>query len=164
MTDPAAPLAIIRWTKEELPEGIHLLLAEAVAEGYAWMSRFLPEWTQRPFLEAGEGLFLAMEDTTPIAMAVLSFDHLAGEADTGRLRFIFVSNAARRRGLAERLVQACLARAGHRWARITLHTDNAIAARLYQRYGFSPASDNPRNTHHLIIAGNTSGAPEGAAP
>src|SRR5271163_1856376 len=35
---------------------------------------------------------------------------------------------------------------------LRLHTDNAFAARLYERHGFQPAGSNPRATHTMALA------------
>src|SRR5271169_3789953 len=71
---------------------------------------------------------------------------------TGRLRFIYVRQTARRRGIADRMVGDCLALARGRWRTLRLHTDNAFAARLYERHGFQPSASNPRATHTMALA------------
>lgn len=141
-----API-IVRWDRPELPEGLADLLSEALAEGMAWISTFPDEWARRPFLDAGEALLVALWDGRPVAMAAISLDGLAEDPDTGRLRYVFVGAAARRKGLAEALVRECLAIADTRWRRVTLHTDNPVAAALYGRFGFVPVSGGGRVTH-----------------
>lgn len=144
---------IVRWDRPELPEGLAGLIAEAEAQGSAWIATFAEEWRRRPFLDAGEALFVALRDGRPVAMAVVSKDGLIADPDTGRLRYIFVSAAARRQGLAEALVRACLAVADTRWRRLTLHTDNPVAAALYGRYGFVAVEGGGRVTHERVRAG-----------
>lgn len=141
---------IVRWTETALPPALTELLAEAAAAGVEWLQHFLPEWERRAFLDEGEGLFLALRDDVPVAMAVISRDGLADDADTGRLRYIFVSAAARRQGLAEAMVRLALERGDGRWRRLTLHTDNPVAAALYRRYGFVETSESPRSTHERV--------------
>ena len=149
MNERDAAIEIFAWVEAELPPDLDALLAEADATGHDWSTGFLPAWRERPFTEAGEALFLAREDDALLAMAVISADPFVADDATGRLRYIYVREAARRRGLAERLVRHCLARADGRWTRLRLHTDNPLAARLYARYGFRPAPNEPRATHVL---------------
>jgi ribosomal protein S18 acetylase RimI-like enzyme len=84
-------------------------------------------------------------------MAVISADPFVDDATTGRLRFIYIRETARRQGLADRLVRDCLALASGRWRTLRLHTDNVVAARLYERYGFQPFASDPHATHTMSI-------------
>jgi ribosomal protein S18 acetylase RimI-like enzyme len=138
---------IVRWTDDALPADVEALVAEAVAEGYDWIGTLPDDWRARPFRDAGEALFLAREGQDLLAMAVISRDPFVADAVTGRLRYIYVRATARRRGLAERFVRACLDRAEGRWRRLRLHTSNSGAAALYARYGFRPDGADPRSTH-----------------
>lgn len=144
---------IVRWAEPALPDGVEALIADATAEGFAWAAGFPADWRARPFLEEGEALFLARDGGALAAMAVLSADPFVANGETGRLRYIYVRGAARRRGLAERLVILCLERARGRWGRLRLHTDNPNAAALYERHGFRPSGEDPRATHVLDPVG-----------
>lgn len=138
---------ILRWESAALPEIARPLIAEAITAGYPWMGALEPEWHKRPFLEAGEGLFLVMEGGEALGMAAIRRDPLAEDIITGRLCFIFVSDRARKRGLAQALVKACLNRGDTRWKTVTLHTDNPVAAALYRRHGFTRVQAGARTTH-----------------
>lgn len=138
---------VIRWSEATLPAELATLLVEADAAGVEWLSSFTPEWDRRPFLEIGEGLFLAFVGAVPVSMAVISKDGLVDDPDAGRLRYIFVREMARRQGMAEELVRAALAESDKRWRRVTLHTDNPVAASLYVRYGFRASIESARVTH-----------------
>lgn len=133
-----------------LPAGAAALMDEAVATGHAWAATFKQEWTTRPFVEPGEGLFLASADDDPVAMAVISADPFAIGRDTGRLRYIYVRHDFRRRGIAEHLLRSCLARGRDRWRVVRLHTENDAAARLYESYGFVRSTAETRATHVLV--------------
>ena len=150
---------VARWPDPELPGELTPLLAEARDAGVEWMSSFTPEWMERAFLDPGEGLFLARRGSRLLAMAVVSRDGLVGDPDTGRLRYIFVSAAARREGIADALVRACIATADTRWRRLTLHTDNPAAAALYLRHGFIATGEVPRITHQRFNLAPTKTAP-----
>lgn len=147
MDQPISQIEIIRWSDPVLPPGLDLLLQEAIETDNAWAADFRPAWDAKPFIGDGEALFLAFESGRLLAMAAISADPFVSDDVTGRLRFIYVLVSARRRGLADRLVAACLARAAGTWKRLRLHTDSPVAARLYERYGFRPARDEWRATH-----------------
>lgn len=138
---------ISRWDSPALPHDLWPLLAAAQVASIDWMANFAPEWQRRPFLDRGEGLFVARRGDALSGMAVVSKDGLVDEPDTGRLRYVFVHPEARRLGLAEALVSACLREADMRWQRLTLHTDNPAAEALYLRFGFVPTGETGRVTH-----------------
>lgn len=164
MADGYRKIDIVRWIEADLPETVSALISEAVDTGHVWASDFHAAWRTRPFLGRGEALLLASDEHQLLAMAVISADPHVEDPDTGRLRFIYVRRSARRQGLADRLVIACLERAGNRWRRIRLHTDSPVAARLYERYGFRPAGADPRATHILELSDAGSGSETTAAP
>lgn len=138
---------IVRWQSAALPDGLSPLLAEAARTGVAWMADFAGDWQCRPFLDDGEALFLALSNQAPVAMAVISADPHVPDTETGRLRYIYVAEAMRGTGLLRPLVEACLDRGAARWRRLRLHTDNPVAARIYEEYGFSAVADAVRSTH-----------------
>ena len=147
---------VTRWSEPELPACLDILVSEAVSSGHAWASNFHAAWQARPFLGEGEALFLAWDGKPRdgkrlLAMAVISADPFVDDAATGRLRFIYIRQTARRQGIADRLVGDCLALATGRWRTLRLHTDNAVAARLYERYGFRPSGSDPRATHIMTF-------------
>ena len=150
ITTPAGGVGVLRWTEPALPASATILMAEAVAAGHRWASTFEREWIARPFVEDGEGLFLAIANDDPVAMAAISADPFTEDRGVGRLRYIYVRDAFQRRGIAEHLLRECLARGGDRWRVLRLHTDNQAAARLYGRYGFLPSTADARATHVLV--------------
>jgi GNAT superfamily N-acetyltransferase len=145
-------IQVVRWTDPTLPSCIDVLVSEAVNSGHGWASDFHASWQSRPFTGEGEALFLAAEENQLLAMAAITADPYVDDAATGRLRFIYVRGAARRRGIADRLVRECLALANGRWRVLRLHTDNAIAARLYEGYGFRRHGCDSRATHTMTVA------------
>jgi GNAT superfamily N-acetyltransferase len=149
--EPEAGLEVTRWSESEMPACLDILLSEAVRSGHAWASNFHAAWRSRPFISEGEALFLAWGGKRLLAMAAISADPFVDDATTGRLRFIYVRQTARRQGIADRLVGDCLALARGRWRTLRLHTDNAVAARLYERYGFQPSGSDPHATHTMAV-------------
>ncbi len=143
---------IIAWSERDLPAEIEPLLREAAGSGHDWVADLRPAWRAGPFTGDGEALLLAWEGADLLAMAAISADPFVEGGATGRLRFIYVRESARRRGIADRLVAGCLARAAGRWKRLRLHTDNPDAARLYARHGFRPAPGEVRATHVMEMS------------
>ena len=143
----AGPAVITRWQDATLPTRLPVLLDEAARTGVDWMADFTVDWRRRPFLDDGEGLFLAFAGVAPVAMAVISADPHVPDTETGRLRYIYVAEATRGRGLLRPLVEACLDRGASRWRRLRLHTTNPAAARVYEDYGFMAVADAVRSTH-----------------
>jgi GNAT superfamily N-acetyltransferase len=150
-TSNGAGVEVVRWTHSELPPSLGELVSEAVLSGHAWASKFHAAWRSGPFTSPGEALFLTFEGNQLLAMAAICADPFVDDATTGRLRFIYVRSSARRRGLADRLVKDCLTLARGRWRKLRLHTDSAVAARLYERYGFRPTVSDPRATHVMDV-------------
>jgi GNAT superfamily N-acetyltransferase len=151
MDERQAGVEIVRFGELELPACIDELISEAVRSGHVWASDFHAVWLARPFMGEGEALFLAWQGDRLLAMAAVSVDPFVDDAAVGRLRFIYVRQTARRRGIADGLVERCLALARGRWRRLRLHTDNPVAAQLYERYGFEPSGSDPRATHVMEI-------------
>jgi GNAT superfamily N-acetyltransferase len=147
----AGDLAIDIWREPDLPAGLSALIAEAQASGIDWITDFEEAWQARPYIDAGEALFLAFDRDRPVAMAVISADPHVASADTGRLRYIYVAAAARGRGLLRVFVELCLSHGAARWRRLRLHTDNPVAARIYESYGFVPAGNEIRSTHVRVL-------------
>ncbi len=149
--DPTT-LEPVSWPGPGLPPGLGALLAQAREGGFDWIASLPDDWAVRPFTDAGEGLFVVFAGRDLVAIAAISADPFVQAPDTGRLKYIYVSRDLRGFGIADRLVRACLKRAGPHWRRIRLHTDNPVAARLYARYGFEPVNEH-RATHALATSG-----------
>jgi GNAT superfamily N-acetyltransferase len=153
MSVAAAELKIVQAPTAPLGEAVAGLISEGCAEGYDWVDGLEESWTQRPFDRTGEGLFLAWLGDRLVGFAAISEDQHLADGTTGRLRYVYVSSAARGRGVAAALIEGCLARAGDRWSAIRLHTDNPAAARLYARYGFASLGDAQPGASHVLVRG-----------
>ena len=154
LEDLQPKVALVRWRDpDRLPVALDALVSEAVDSGNPWVSNLHAAWRSRPFVGPGEALFLASEGGQLLATAAITVDPYMGDATVGRLRFIYVRETARRRGIADRLVEECLRLAEGNWRKLRLHTDNTVAARLYERYGFQASGADPRATHVMAIDG-----------
>jgi GNAT superfamily N-acetyltransferase len=131
-------------------------LAEtAREEGHAFVSRFEEEWSSGAarFDGPGECLFIAAAEHEIAGISGICRDPYQREPDVGRLRHVYVEPRFRSRGLAGRLVRACLECTGSHFRVIRLNTSNPIAARVYERLGFQPATiPGERMTHWLFTA------------
>jgi GNAT superfamily N-acetyltransferase len=124
--------------RSELPESFDAMLVEARQDGHAFIERFHSRWQEgeERYLGESEGIFAAFENGRIVGVAAIGVDPYAGEARIGRLRHVFVLKAARRKGVAEALVRACLER-GKGFDLIRLRSRNPEASGLYERLGFS---------------------------
>ncbi|SEE18847.1 Acetyltransferase (GNAT) family protein [Rhizobiales bacterium GAS191] len=124
-----------------LPEGFDLLLVEARREGHEFLDRLHNGFGKGSEAYDGprEGAFAAFLGGRLAGVGSIAVDPYLGEPEIGRLRHVFVGEAARRKGIAEALVTTCLER-GRGFALIRLRTRNPDAARLYERLGFTPVA------------------------
>ena len=123
-----------------LPESFDLLRAEARREGYEFLDRMQAGFGvgSEAYEGVGEGAFVASCEGRLVGTASIAIDPYLHDERIGRVRDVFVSEAARRRGVAAAPVTLCLER-GQGFALIRLRTGNPDAARLYERLGFVPA-------------------------
>ncbi len=125
----------------DLPQGFDALLGEALQEGHEFIVRFHARWQESKELYEGEneGVFAAFMDERLVGIAGMGVDPYAKDPAIGRLRHVFVTKAARRKGVAEALVRTCLQR-GKNFNVIRLRSRNPEASRLYERLGFLPVT------------------------
>jgi len=127
---------------------ILVLEAEAVAEGFRFLTRLIAEWetgTNR-FDQAGECLFGAFRNGRLIAVGGLSCDPFAGPG-TGRLRRVYVARASREQNVGKALVLHLLEQARGHFRVVRLSTDTPEGAAFYLRCGFQPIQDD--NATHM---------------
>jgi GNAT superfamily N-acetyltransferase len=134
--------------------GLHELLAEARSERYDFIDTLIDEWQSgaNRFEGYGETLYGAFgDDGLLMAVGGLTIDPFVpyeGRAEVGRIRRVYVRAAWRNRGIGRRLVLALVEEARKSFTAVRLRAENADAARLYERIGFSPL-DDPDATHIL---------------
>jgi len=134
--------------------GLQELLAEARGEGYDFIDTLIDEWQSgaNRFEGYGETLYGGLnEERVLIAVGGLTIDPFVpyeGRAEVGRIRRVYVRAAWRNQRVGRRLVLALVEEARKSFAAVRLRAENADAARLYERIGFSPL-DDPDATHIL---------------
>lgn len=129
-------------TLSALPEEILVLEAEAVAEGFRFLTRLVAEWSSgaNRFDQPGECLLGVFSNGQLIAVGGLSHDPCAGP-EVGRLRRVYVAQASRGRQVGKALVGQLLARAAQSFHVVRLSTDTHEGASFYLRCGFEPVQD-----------------------
>lgn len=122
---------------EELPEAIYALEAQAVAEGFRFLTRLVTEWENHTnrFDQPGECLLGVFYQGQLVAVGGLSRDPFAGP-EVGRLRRLYVTPAMRGRHVGRVLVQQLVEQAALQFQSVQLSTDTPDAAAFYLRCGF----------------------------
>ena len=127
-------------------EGLDALRRESLEDGFDFVERLATEWDSgvNRFDRPGECLLGAFAGERLVSIAGLNRDPYAQDAQTGRLRHVYVLEAWRRHGIGAALVRRLLEAAQGRFARLRLRTERA--GPFYLRLGFSPSPD-PDATH-----------------
>jgi len=130
--------------------GFDLLLAEAQAEGYGFIKTLAEEWAsaENRFDATGETLCGAFDNNDLIAVGGLNIDPFAQNPEIGRIRKVYVRPAWRSQGIGRALMLTLIEEARKGFRSVRLRAENAGAARLYERLGFTPI-DDPGASHIL---------------
>jgi GNAT superfamily N-acetyltransferase len=146
---------VIERLDECSPARLDALLAESEQAGLRLVRRLVDEWASgvNRFDRPGEALFDAQVDGQVVGVCGLNVDPYAGDPTVGRVRHLYVLVAHRRRGIGQQLTGAVIDAARGRFARLRLGTQNAAAARLYERLGFRPTAGVADCTHVLPLGG-----------
>lgn len=128
---------------EDLPEQIHTLHAQAVAEGFSFLTRLVTEWENRTtrFDQPGECLLGVFRHDQLVAIGGVSRDPYA-TPDNGRIRRVYVAPSMRGQHIGKALVQQLLAFAAMRFQTVRLTTDTAQGAAFYLQCGFHSVTDD----------------------
>ena len=132
----------------ELPAGLDMLRAEALAEGYRLLERLAVDWASGSvrFDRPGEILMVARVNEALAAIGGLTVDPVVVEAL--RMRRFYVAARFRRRHLGYRLASALLEQALHSTCVVTVNA-GAGSARFWEALGFVA---EPRDGHTHILS------------
>lgn len=127
---------------EDLPEQIHTLHAQAVAEGFRFLTRLITEWENRSqrFDKPGECLLGVFRHDQLIAIGGVSRDPYS-TPDNGRIRRVYVAPPMRGQQVGKTLVEQLLAFAAMHFQTVRLTTDTAQGAAFYLQCGFQSVTD-----------------------
>ena len=131
----------------ELPEGFAALRAEADAEGHRHMSRLAQEVVESPGMFTA--LLAAFEDGALVGVGGLTPE--PAEPSAQRMRRLFVTARARRRGVARTLANALLQEALQHTRRVTVHAGDPEAERFWEALGYARVEG--RAWSHELFAG-----------
>lgn len=147
---------IRRQPPELLPQDFAELACLALDENLDFIAKFIALWHGRNmrFSHPGEGLFGAWiteaDQEKLVGLAGVMQDPYLTDPAIARLRHVYVAPAYRGHGIAEALVSACLAQAHGHFEIIRLNAIAANAARLYERLGFRPVTDDGQRATHIL--------------
>jgi len=136
----------------ELPvPGIEILRREARDEGYAFLDRLAEDWLsgKNRFDGPGEIFCGCVDDGALVGVGGLNRDPFLGDRHVGRIRRVYVRQAWRNRGVGQALVRSLLSTAQKSFRSVRLRAENAGAARLYERIGFTAIED--LNATHILV-------------
>ena len=138
-----------------LSPGFELLLADARAEGFAFIETLAEDWAcgANRFDGPGEVLAGNLNRGIVVAVGALGLDPFAGDLEVGRIRRVYVRPAWRNSGIGRSLVEFLVkvAKNEGRFRSIRLRAENRDAGRLYESIGFVPIVD-PNATHILELS------------
>jgi len=142
---------VIKQIRLPVP-GIEELRREAREEGYNFLETLVEEWARGAncFDGPGEILCGAFDEGPLVAVGGLNRDPFAGRDEVGRVRRVYVRPGWRNRGIGEALVKRLVEHARQSFRVVRLRAENARAALLYERMGFSRC-DDPDATHLLAF-------------
>lgn len=113
------------------------------------MRRLLNDWARASnrFALPGEGLWIAGGSEGWLGVCGLNIDPYASDAETGRVRHLYVRPAWRCQGLASALLERVQCAAALHFSCLRLRTDSMAAARWYEARGFRATAADPLATH-----------------
>jgi ribosomal protein S18 acetylase RimI-like enzyme len=146
---------IVERIQELPPDGLAELVAESEQAGWKFLRRLIEEWATgaNRFTGPHEALFVARAGQRVVGVCGLNVDPYAGDQRAGRVRRLYVLSMYRRRGVGEQLVAAVIAAARGAFDSLRLRTDNAEAARCYEKLGFRRCA-RADCTHVLELEGS----------
>ncbi|VVQ01295.1 hypothetical protein PS934_02544 [Pseudomonas fluorescens] len=133
---------------------IRELEAQAVAEGFRFLTRLISEWESgaNRFDQQGECLLGVFRNGRLIAVGGLSSDPFS-ESGVGRLRRVYVAPASRGRNVGKALVRQLLELASEHFRVVRLSTDTPEGAAFYLRSGFEPIHDEHATHMKSLVKG-----------
>jgi GNAT superfamily N-acetyltransferase len=135
------------------PTALSSLAAEATANGHRMVAHLIDEWAtgENRYDKAAERLYCASLDGQICAVCGLNIDPFAGDNRVGRVRRLYVSAFARRRGIASAIVHRLLQDASGHFRELHLRTFDPQACAFYESIGFIPVREVEHCTHRLSL-------------
>jgi len=123
---------------------IEPLVDESQREGFEFVRRTIDDWKSgaNRFSRTGEGLWGLVCGAELIGIGGLSVDPYVKNADTGRVRHLYISKAYRRKRCATLLMKTIIGQAQLYFRVLRLFTANPAAAAFYEQLGFEHLPGN----------------------
>lgn len=117
---------------------IENLVDESQREGFEFVQRTIDDWNSgaNRFSRTGEGLWALVSGTELIGIGGLNVDPYGKNADTGRVRHLYIRKSYRRKGCAALLMKTIIGQARLNFRVLRLFTANPAAAAFYEQLGF----------------------------
>jgi len=118
---------------------IERLVGESKQEGFEFVQRTIDDWNSgaNRFSLTGEGLWGLVSGAELIGIGGLNIDPYVEDADTGRVRHLYIRPTYRRKGCAGSLMNTIIERAQLHFHLLRLFTANPAAAAFYEQLGFA---------------------------
>lgn len=151
---PFMPLNALAITPLIDPLALNSLAIEANAEGHSIVARLQHEWAtgENGFDLPGERSYVATLDGRICGVCGLNIDPFAGDNRVGRVRRLYVSPTARRRGVGSLIMNHLVRDAAGWFDDLHLRTYDSNASAFYIAAGFSLVAAVEHCTHkHSVI-------------
>ncbi len=129
------------------------LVLESRTESHTFVDRLVDEYADASnrFALPGEALYAAYVDETMVGIGGLNRDPYVRQADTGRVRHLYVLADWRSRGVGRKLMQQIIDDARDHFSMLTLRTFSPDAGRFYVAIGFEAITEVESVTHRLLL-------------
>lgn len=145
------------WDPEVAPisgleDDIAALIGEAGSAGFPFMETLRREWMSgdNRFDAPGECYLAIYRNGGMVAAGGLNRDPYTNDPAIGRIRHVYVREAARRTGAGRQLLEQLIAHARTTFTRLRLRTRTSEGAAFYEAIGFERCSDETA-THVLDL-------------
>jgi len=135
------------------PDDLEALVLSSEHEGYRFLVRLRDDWRsgRNRFERTGERLVTARVADELVGIGGITIDPYARDIGVGRLRHLYVSAKARRRGIGRAIVRHLLDDARGRFESVRLRVADGEGGRFYERIGFA-AVDEEAVSHAVRMA------------
>jgi GNAT superfamily N-acetyltransferase len=137
-----------------LPSDFDELVEESVREGYGFLERMRSDWACGAVRFSGQGecLFRAHVGPHTLGLCGRTRDPYAPGDRVGRIRHLYVTPAARNRGVGSALLTAVINGAALYFSELRLRSSSTAASRLYLKHGFDLMRGDAYATHRLDLS------------
>lgn len=128
------------------------LVEQGAAQGVFFLRRLMDDWVggARRFDSPGEGLFVVIRGSRPVAVCALERERLFSAESTGCLRCLYVSIGCRRAGTGRFLANQVIEQATESFDTLKVNASTKGLAAFFESMGFEP-TEKPNATHYLNL-------------